>query len=95
MNAEIVSRLERSFNPIADEGDVLRAVHAITEYSAQFGVVVTVQFSRPVEGTLAGAVASGVLPPDATEADMANPGPAIVRMQAERTETSPAKSKKR
>ncbi len=88
MNSEIVARLEKSFNPISDEGDVFQAIRAISEYSAKFGTVVSMQFSRPIEGTLAAAISNGILPSDATEDDMANPGPAIVRMQAERAAKS-------
>ena len=84
MNAEIVARLEKSFNPIGDEGDVLQAVRAISEYSARFGTSVSVQFSKSRESILLEAIKNGTLPPDATLEDVDNPGPAIARHAAQR-----------
>lgn len=88
LHAEIVARLDKSFSPIADEGDVLQAVRAISEYSAKFGTSVSVQFSKSRESILIDAIKNGTLPPDATVEDVDNPGPAIARMKAERGDAS-------
>lgn len=88
MNSEIVARLEKSFNPISDEGDVLQAVRAISEYSAQFDTVVSVQFSRSPASTLAAAIDNQSLPPDATVADLETQGSAMVQLHAERSAKS-------
>lgn len=84
LHAEIVSRLEKSFNPITDEGDVLQAVRAISEYSAQFGTSVSVNFSKSRESILADAIKNGTLPADARLEDVDNPGPAMARLKAQR-----------
>lgn len=84
MNAEIVARLAKSFNPISDDADVLQAVRAISAYSAQFGTSVSVEFSAARDTILENAIKSGYLPADATLADLENPGPAIARLAAQR-----------
>ena len=84
LHAEIVARLEKSLNPIADEGDVMLAVRAIGEYSAKFDVSVSVNFSKTRESILADAIKNGTLPQDATLEDVDNPGPAVARMAAQK-----------
>lgn len=79
MNAEIVARLEKSFNPMADESDVLRAVHAIVQYSAKFDVNVTVNFSASPESALTKTIQNGSLQADGTLPDLADPAAAMVR----------------
>lgn len=83
MNAEIIARLEKSFNPISDEGDVMRAVRAIGEYSSKFNVDVSVNFSKSPQGILADAIKSGTLPADATLADIGNPAEASGRLEVQ------------
>ncbi|NML61793.1 Arc family DNA-binding protein [Massilia sp. RP-1-19] len=80
MNAELVARLAKSFNPIEDEEDVMRAVHAIIRHSAKFNVDVSVNFSGSPESLLAKAIQNGSLPADATLEDLADPSAALARI---------------
>ncbi|MBZ2208508.1 Arc family DNA-binding protein [Massilia soli] len=89
MNAELVARLVKSFNPIEDEDDVLRAVHAIIRYSAKFNVDVTVNFSGSPESTVAKAIRNGSLPADATPDDLSEP-----KVEKARTRGVPRKPKR-